>query len=76
MKRPGQYLLVFMSIFMLASFKTPQQGQVDGWVYERDKKGIKIVIKGVWKVVLIVGFFSGYLAIYFMGFYITHLCVN
>lgn len=34
-----------MAFFMLASFKVPQQGQVDGWVYERDKKGIKIFTK-------------------------------
>jgi ribosome-associated toxin RatA of RatAB toxin-antitoxin module len=42
MKRVGQYLLVFMSILFTASFKIPQQGPIDGWVYERDKKGIKI----------------------------------
>ncbi len=42
MKRVGKYLLVFMAIILVASFKVPQQGQIDGWVYERDKKGIKI----------------------------------
>lgn len=45
MKRAGQYLLVVMSILMLTSLKTPQQAQIDGWVYERDKKGIKIFTK-------------------------------
>jgi ribosome-associated toxin RatA of RatAB toxin-antitoxin module len=42
MRRAGQYLLVFMATILVVSFKVPQQGQVDGWVYERDKKGIKI----------------------------------
>ena len=45
MKRAGQCLLVFMAIMSLTSFKAPQQTQVDGWVYERDKKGIKIFTK-------------------------------
>lgn len=44
MKGARQYLLVFMAMLSLASFKTPQQ-QVDGWIYERDKKGIKIFTK-------------------------------
>jgi len=35
-------LIVFLAFLSLASFKPQQRQQVDGWVYERDKKGIKI----------------------------------
>ena len=42
MKRGGSILIVFLAFLTLKSFGTPQQKPVEGWVYERDKKGIKI----------------------------------
>jgi ribosome-associated toxin RatA of RatAB toxin-antitoxin module len=50
MNRGGRILIVFLAFLTLASFRAPQQAQqVDGWVYERDKKGIKIFTrKGKW----------------------------
>jgi ribosome-associated toxin RatA of RatAB toxin-antitoxin module len=49
MYRRGRILIVFLAFLSLASHATPPQQQVDGWVYERDKKGIKIFTrKGKW----------------------------
>src|ERR1700685_1375233 len=54
MKRTGKYLTAFVAVLMLASFKhynikqqnAPGQQQavqkVDDWVYEREKRGIKV----------------------------------
>ena len=45
----GRILIVFLAFLSLASHAMPPQQQVDGWVYERDKKGIKIFTrKGKW----------------------------
>ena len=46
MKRGGHILIIFLAFLSLSSFNMrPQQKQVDDWVYERDKKGIKIFTK-------------------------------
>ena len=45
MKSPGRILIVFLAFISLTSFKK----QVDDWVYEREKKGIKVFTKkGKW----------------------------
>jgi ribosome-associated toxin RatA of RatAB toxin-antitoxin module len=44
MKSGGKNVLVLLAIISLSSFRMPQQ-QVDGWVYEREKKGIKVFTK-------------------------------
>lgn len=47
MKISGKILLVFLAFASLQSFKWAQQ--VDGWVYEQEKKGIKVFTKkGKW----------------------------
>lgn len=43
MKRGGEMLLVFLAFLSLSSFTRPVNG--DEWVYEREKKGIKIFTK-------------------------------
>lgn len=43
MKSPSRILLLFMAFLSLASFRRIQQ--VDDWVYEREKQGIKIFTK-------------------------------
>jgi ribosome-associated toxin RatA of RatAB toxin-antitoxin module len=46
MKSPGRLLIIFLAFISLASFK---KFQVDDWVYEREKKGIKVFTKkGKW----------------------------
>ncbi len=42
MKRGGRILIVFLALLSLASFRSAPQQTGGGWVYERDKKGIKI----------------------------------
>ncbi|MDB5283979.1 MAG: hypothetical protein JWO06_3054 [Bacteroidota bacterium] len=47
MKSGGKFVILFLAFLSLASFKHPAVG--DDWVYEREKKGIKIFTKkGKW----------------------------
>ncbi len=43
MKFRGKFVLLLLAVFALSSFRKPTP--VDGWVYEREKKGIKIFTK-------------------------------
>ncbi len=45
MIRGGGMLIVFLTLFSMAAQAMPQNQQIDGWVYEREKKGIKIFTK-------------------------------
>src|SRR5258706_10881200 len=42
MRFHGNFLILFLSVLMLSSFK---KQQVNEWVYEREKKGIKVFTK-------------------------------
>ncbi len=49
MKAGGKILIIFLAFASLTSLKLTKQQQVDEWVYEREKKGIKIFTrKGKW----------------------------
>jgi ribosome-associated toxin RatA of RatAB toxin-antitoxin module len=49
MKSPGRYLLLFLAFLSLSSFRHYIPQDSSDWVYEREKKGIKIFTKkGKW----------------------------